>query len=85
MIGLTNLASVDCALDSTICDKLRGKHDDAQMLFFPNGLEDPESKVMESSIHDVKDITQEVLQLLPEITKFTSKQSFDEMRKRLHL
>ena len=73
---------MDCALDSKICDKLRGDNDDAQMLFFPRGLEDTETKVMKSSVHDVKDITQEVLQLLPEVTKFSSREGFEEMRKR---
>ena len=79
--GLISLASVDCALDKDICEKLRGDHLDSQLLYFPNGLES-EAVPLKASIHEYKDIVTEVLQNLPEVTKL-EKVSFDEMRNRL--
>ena len=81
--GLTSLGSVDCGLDTDVCDKLRGEdHQEAQLLFFPDGLEDSSRTPMTSSIHDFKEIAAEVLENLPEVTKLTE-ESFREMRKRL--
>ena len=81
--GLTNLGSVDCGLDTDVCDKLRGdKNQDAQLLFFPAGLEDKSGAPLSSSIHEFKEIAAEVLEYLPEVTKFTQ-ESFKEMRNRL--
>ena len=81
--GLTNLGSVDCGLDTDVCDKLRGeKLQDAQLLFFPDGLENVSGKQLSSLIHEFKEIAAEVLEYLPEVTKFTL-ESFKDMRNRL--
>jgi len=80
--GLTHLAGVDCTLDLPVCQRLRGDLEDSTMIFLPGGLEGEERIGLTSSVHDYREIAQEVLNLLPEITKL-NKESFNEMRRRL--
>ena len=80
--GLVNLGSVDCNLDKEVCDKLRGSQEDASILFFSSGLEDKSPIRLESSIDEFKNIAEEVLKNLPDVTKL-NKESFDEMKNRL--
>ena len=61
--GLASLGNVDCSLDTDVCDKLRpdGERDTPQLVFFPSGLEDDARVKMTSSIHEFRDIAEEVL------------------------
>ena len=80
--GLTQLGAVDCGLDQAVCSKLRGDEKEANILFLPDGLAGERRVALSSSVHDYREVAEEVLRILPEITKLT-KDSYNEMRRRL--
>ena len=63
--GLASLGNVDCSLDRDVCDKLRpdGERDTPQLVFFPSGLDDDARVKITSSIHEFRDIAEEVLNI----------------------
>ena len=80
--GLTSMGLVDCSLDGDVCDQLRGDHQDARILFYPQGLEKGNAVQLSSSIHDHRDIAEEVLKNLPEAVR-VDYEGYSEMRRRL--
>lgn len=80
--GLTSMGLVDCNLDGDICQQLREHQEDAKMLFYPQGIEKGNAVRLSSSIHDYREIAEEVLRNLPEITKINT-EAYEEMRRRL--
>ena len=85
--GLTHLAGVDCTLDPAVCHKLRGdlgeggEGEEADLLYLPQGLEG-ETISLTASASDYRAVAEEVLTLMPDITRL-SRESFTEMRRRL--
>jgi len=80
--SLTSMGLVDCSLDGDICDKVRGELHDAKLLFFPQGIEKGNPVQISASIHDHRDIAEEVISNLPEPLELDGS-SFEEMRRRL--
>ena len=80
--GLAHLAGVDCTLDPAVCQELRGDMEEASMVFLPDGLQGEKRVKLSSSVHDYREVAEEVLRIMPEITKL-SRESFSEMRRRL--
>ena len=65
--GLARLGRVDCNLDKEICDKLRGHHQGAKILFLPLGLQNSNLQTITSSFNEARKIADEVFNHLPEI------------------
>jgi len=80
--SLTSMGLVDCSLDWDICHQLRDQHEEAKMLFYPQGIEKGNSVKLTSSVHDHREIAEEVLRNLPETTKLDTK-DYEELRRRL--
>ena len=83
--GLTHLAGVDCTLDLSVCIKLRGELEGGEggdLLYLPQGLEGEARISLAASAEDYRAVVEEVLTIMPEITKL-SRESFTEMRRRL--
>ena len=80
--GLTSMGLVDCSLDGDMCNQLRGQNQDARMLFFPQGIEKGNAVQLSSSIHEHRDIADEVLNSLPEPITIDTK-SYEELQRRL--
>jgi len=80
--GLTSMGLVDCGLDGDVCEQLRGDHEDASILFYPQGIEKGNVVKLSSSIHDHREIADEVLKNLPDAIKIDT-EAYAEMRRRL--
>ena len=86
--GLTHLGGLDCTLDSSVCQKLRGDLGEGgegggQLLYLSQGLEGEARISLTAPAEDYRAVVVEVLSLMPEITKLSRESEFTEMRRRL--